>query len=169
MRTPKRKKRFTQAQPLADLIGEALTPACRKRGSAAADLPMTWPDVVGARYAETTQPETLRWPRHDEDDYAPATLVVRCEGHVALLFQHDIPQVLERINRFLGWRAVDRIRVIQRPLVHRDKPKTPSIAPLSEEDEEALTIALTDIEAPRLREALQRLGRAAMNDDRHRR
>lgn len=159
---PKISKRFTPAVPLADLIGEALTPACRKRGFAAADLVMAWPDVVGARYAETTQPETLRWPRHDEDDYAPATLVVRCEGHVALLFQHDIPQVLERINRFLGWRAVDRIRVVQRPLVHRDRPKPRSVAPLSKADEEALTIALSDIEAPRLRDALERLGRAAM-------
>lgn len=164
---PKRpQNRYRPAAPLADLIGEALTPACRKRGFAAADLLMAWPDVVGGQYAETTQPETLRWPRHDEDDYAPATLVVRCEGAVALLFQHDVPQILERINAFLGWRAVEAIRIVQRPLAQREPPNTEPLAPLRREDAEALTIALSDIEEPKLRDALKRLGHAAASDAR---
>jgi len=168
VRAPTGKKRRSGALSIADLVGAALTPACRKRGFAAADVLTTWPDIVGARYAECTQPEKLVWPRHDEDDYAPATLQVRCEGHVALLFQHDIPNVIDRINAFLGWRAVERIRIIQRPIVRRDPKRRVVDQPLSHEDEEALTIALDGIDTPRLRAALDRLGRATIGEAKRR-
>ena len=87
MADTRKKKRRPKTVPLADLIGEALEPVCRRRGFAAADLLINWPDVVGGRYAETTQPERLNWPRGDDDEYAPAQLRVRCEGHAAL----DVP------------------------------------------------------------------------------
>ncbi|MCW2308230.1 DUF721 domain-containing protein [Rhodobium gokarnense] len=158
------KKRRGRAMPLAELIGGALAPACRKRGFAAADILTHWPDIVGVRYGAVTQPEKLSWPRHDEDDYAPATLHLRCEGAAALLLQHELPQILERINGFLGWRAVDRVRIVQRPLARRDAPKTKAPGPLDANAEAALAESLEGIDDDALRAALDRLGRATLGD-----
>ena len=46
----------------------------------------------------------------------PATLVLRVEGPAAIEIQHLAPVILERVNRFLGWRAVGRIALRQAPL-----------------------------------------------------
>ena len=85
------------------------------------------------------------------------------------MFQHEIPRVIERINAFLGWRAVGSIRIIQRPLAQLDKKRPPAPESLSASDEEALDITLTGIDTDRLRTALARLGRAAINEERRRR
>jgi len=150
-------------QPLADLIGAALTPLCRRRGFATADLVTAWSDIVGERYADTTQAEKLIWPRNGEDDgddYASATLVVRCEGPTALFLQHDAPQIIERINVFLGWAAIGRLKIIQRPLVHRAVTKPKPLRPLTADEERELAASLSGVDNPHLKAALERLGRA---------
>lgn len=161
-------RRNRRATPLADLIGEALSPVCRRRGFATADLITAWADIVGDPYAETTQAEKLVWPRgtgDDPDDYAPATLVVRCDGPTALFLQHDAPRLIERINMFLGWSAVGRIKIIQRPLVRREMPKKRTFRPLTGEEERALAETVKDIRVEPLKAALERLGRAVRGDE----
>ena len=51
-----------------------------------------------------------------EDDPEPATLVLRVEGPVALEIQHLSGVIIEKVNRFFGWRAVGRIQIRQAPL-----------------------------------------------------
>ncbi len=163
-----RKRWDKRPRPLADLIGRALSPVCRRRGFATADLVTAWPEIVGEPYAETTQAEKLVWPRgmdDDGDDYAAATLVVRCEGPTALFLQHDAPRLIERINVFLGWAAVGRIKIVQRPLVHRPQAKKRSIRALTKSEEADLEAELTGIEAEPLKAALERLGRAVRGSE----
>ena len=47
---------------------------------------------------------------------------------MALEIQHLSGVIIEKVNRFFGWRAVGRIRIRQAPLARR-KAKTPSTAP----------------------------------------
>ena len=62
------------------------------------------------------------WPRRvHEDDPDPATLVLRVEGPVALEIQHLSGVIIERVNRFFGWRAVGRIQIRQAPLARREE------------------------------------------------
>ncbi|MDJ0930296.1 DciA family protein [Breoghania sp.] len=150
-------------RPLADLIGGALAPACRKRGFATADLLALWPDIVGERYGETTQPEALHWPRrHEGADEAPepATLVVRCDGPSALFLQHELPQVIQRINMFFGWAAIGRIKIVQKPLKRPKRWEIPTLRVLNEREEAELKSRLSGVEEAPLRAALDRLGRA---------
>lgn len=150
--------------PVAELLVDVLRPAAKKRGFASTDLFTHWAEIVGAAYRDVTQPERLTWPRRlddgGEDAFEPATLTVRCEGARALLFQHDAPRILERINAHFGFPAVARLKIVQKPI---DRPKVarpPRLRALTA-SEEARVTALTDtIEDEGLRAALTRLGRA---------
>src|SRR2546430_1201416 len=86
----------------------------------------------------------------------PATLVLRVEGPVALEIQHLSGVIIERVNRFFGWRAVGRIQIRQAPLMRREKKKAPP-AP-NPEIVGRLAAAMGDIADEGLRNALARLG-----------
>jgi hypothetical protein len=153
-------------RPLADVIGRALEPACRRRGFATVDLVAHWPDIVGAAYAESTAPERLSWPRRPpglDDDGEPALLTVRCSGGTALRLTHELPMVIERINMFFGWRCVGRIRIVQLPVPRperRRRPKPPSPTP---DEAQAAAAAAAGIADSGLRDAVERLGRAVLS------
>ncbi|MCC4244067.1 DUF721 domain-containing protein [Stappia indica] len=160
-------RRVTRARPLADLIGKTLEPACRKRGFAAADLLSDWPEIVGERYAGRVQPIRLDWPRGSrggefDETPRPATLVVQTDGATALLLTHEMPQLVERINGFFGWAAVERIRILQRPVTDRRRQPPPKLRPLTGEEEAELHERLAPVEGTPLGAALERLGRAVL-------
>ena len=155
-----------EGRPLADLIGKAMEPACRKRGFATADLIASWPDIVGDRYADRTRPEALNWPRQsagvNDDAVEPATLIVRTDGPTALYLQHEIPQVIERINMFFGWYAVGRIKIVQKPLAKQKRVERVVLRPLEKDEEERLHGTLGSVDNEKLHDALERLGRAVL-------
>ncbi|WP_321342543.1 DciA family protein [Breoghania sp.] len=161
---PARRGPRRAAKPLADLIGGVLEPACRKRGFATADLISLWPDIVGDRYGRTTQPEALHWPRRRDGGGEalpePATLVIRCDGPSALFLQHELPQIIQRINMFFGWAAVGRIKIVQRPLKRQPERAIPTQRALSDLEEAELKRQLEEVEDTPLRAALAKLGRS---------
>lgn len=159
------RKRPRGPRPLADIVGAALSPACRRRGFATADLVSHWPDIVGPSYALSTSPDRLSWPKKpkgviDEDDHEPGTLTVRCSGAAALRFTHDAPQVIERINMFFGFRCVGRIKVLQLPVPRIERRARPKLAPVDPAVREAVATAASGIADDGLRAAVERLGLA---------
>ncbi|MER2605172.1 MAG: DciA family protein [Siculibacillus sp.] len=159
-----RSRRRRDAAPVADLLVDVLKPAAKKRGFATVDLFTQWSEIVGAAYRDVTQPERLSWPRRmddgGEDAFEPATLFVRCEGARALLFQHEIPQILERINTVFGFPAVGRIRISQKPISRPVVARAPRLRPLTRVEEARIEDLTAEIEDDGLRAALRRLGRA---------
>jgi hypothetical protein len=91
-----------------------------------------------------------------EDDPEPASLVLRVEGPVALEIQHLSGVIIEKVNRFFGWRAVGRIQIRQAPLVRREKKVRP--APPDPAVVDRLAAGMSDIGDEDLRGALARLG-----------
>lgn len=153
------------AKPLADLIGKAMTPACRKRGFASVDLLASWPDIVGARYAERVQPDKLIWPRRPEEAVLaeeaapqPATLVVHTDGATALMLSHEMPQIIERINSFYGWAAVGRIKIVQKPVAIPPQKRRKPLRALTVAEQNLLDTQLAGVEHEGLRKALKKLG-----------
>ena len=152
-----------EAKLLADLVGRAMTPACRKRGFASVDIVAAWADIVGERYGTRVQPDKLIWPRQLEvdDPEAPrqsATLVVHTDGATALMLSHDSMQVIERINSFYGWAAIGRIKILQRPVRAKPVDERKPLRELTASEEEKLEKRLEGVQNDRLREALKKLG-----------
>jgi hypothetical protein len=158
------------AKPLRDLVGKAVGDSFRRQGFASAELVTRWTEIVGAEVAARSEPIKIQWPRPAPSHPSPAsgggsgwgqepgTLVLRVEGPAAIEIQHSVDVICERINRFLGWRAIARIALRQAPL-RRAAPKktvrTENPAAIA-----ALAATLPDIADDDLRQALARLGAA---------
>ncbi len=147
------------ARPLADLVGPALSAAFRQQGFASTELVTHWDDIVGPEIAAHCEPMKINWPcQREAEQPEPATLVLRCQGPAAIEIQHLAGVIVERINRFLGWRAIDRLALRQAPLARRAKPRPPP--PIDAAEARRVAEGMTDIADDDLRAALGRLGAA---------
>ena len=152
-------KPFTQARRLGDLVGRCLSKTLARQGFASTELVTRWAEIVGPEIAAHAEPLKIQCARRaDPDTDEPATLVLRVEGPVAIEIQHLSGVIVERVNRFFGWRAISRIALRQAPLVFRNEPK--SAAAPSPERTAAVAATLGDVADPDLRDALARLGAA---------
>ncbi len=156
---------YKGVRPLADIIAEPLSAACRKRGFATLDLVAHWPDIVGPAFAETTAPDQLSWPRRPkglvtEEEHEPAVLTVRCSGAAAMRLSLEAPLLIERINTFFGYRVVGRIRPLQLPPVRLGPKPRPKLAPISAEADARVRSLVEGIADEGLKAAVERLGRA---------
>ena len=153
------KPRRFQPKLLSQLAGKTIADALAKQGFAQAGLVTHWAEIVGAAIADHAEPIRMIWPRRvHEDDPDPATLVLRVEGPVALEIQHMSGVIIDKVNRFFGWRAVGRIQIRQAPLMRRNlkkKPRGPDPAVVAR-----LAAGMTDVADEGLRDALARLGAA---------
>ena len=147
----------SQPKPLGQLVGKTIADALARQGFASTGVVTHWPEIVGAEIADHAEPMRMIWPRGvHEDDPEPATLVLRVEGPVALEIQHLSGVIIEKVNRFFGFRAVGRIQIRQAPLARREKKKPPP-AP-DPEVVARLAAGMGDIADEALRDALARLG-----------
>jgi hypothetical protein len=146
-------------KPLSQIVGKTIADAFARQGFASTGLVTHWPEIVGAEIADHAEPMRMIWPRRvHEDDPDPATLVLRVEGPVALEIQHLSAVIIEKVNRFFGWRAVGRIQIRQAPLMRRDKKKPPP-AP-DPEVVARFAAGMSDVADDGLRDALARLAAA---------
>ena len=146
------------ARPLRDLLGKVVGDAFTRQGFASAELVTRWPEIAGTEIAALSEPIKIQWPRPDDTGMRPpGTLVLRVEGPAAIEIQHLAQVICERVNRFLGWRAIERIAFRQAPLrrAPRKLGRKPDAAAAAR-----LAASLPEIADDDLRAALARLGAA---------
>jgi len=149
------------AVPVSDLVARIIGPVAAKRGFASTDLVASWAEIAGARIADCSRPEKIAWPR---DPDAPGVLVLRVDGPAAILIQHEADQIVERVNTYMGYRAVDRMRIVQGPLAGPARvqpPEPPPPVPLPQDVAER--IEQTDGDGA-LRDALERLAHGVFTE-----
>ena len=146
--------------PVSDLATRILDPVLRKRAGISVGLVQSWEEIVGGRLAASCRPEKIRWPRRmrEEDPFEPAVLVIACEGLAALHAQHQSGEIINRVNAFLGFAAIGRIRIVQKPLAGKTRRKPPELRALSEGEKAKLARTVGKIEDDGLRASLERLG-----------
>ena len=104
-----------------------------------------WARIAGAELAGYTVPDKIKWPRggdgaavDDEDGgRRGATLILRVDPARALDVEYRSRQIMDRINSYFGYRAVETIRLVQAPLETKPvetratscQPATPSALP----------------------------------------
>ncbi len=142
------------------VLRRATANALRRRGFAEGEVIARWSDIVGPELAAVTAPEKLQQRR---GDVAGAVLHIRVDGGAAVKLQHMAPVVLERINGFYGYRAVDRLKLIQGPLPERQVAPERSRRPLTRAESTSLAAQIGPTRSPALRHALERLGASVMS------
>jgi hypothetical protein len=156
---------------LESLLGEQLSPVIRAQGFANMAIHLHWAEIVGLSLSQWSEPVALKWPpkwpsgqavQHSSTAPGSATLVIKVEGAFALELQHSAPQVVERVNRFFGWKCVEKIVLKQGPVRKQAPiPKRPRKA-LSVAQSRRLDDLLGNLESDDLRATLQRLGVAVL-------
>jgi hypothetical protein len=144
------------ARPLRELLGKVVGDTFTRQGFASAELVTRWTEIAGAEIAAHSEPVKIQWPRADATSARPpGTLVLRVEGPAAVEIQHLTNLICERVNRFLGWRAVERIALRQAPLRRREHKRGRDIDPLTTA---RIAATLDDVADEDLKQALARLG-----------
>ncbi len=98
-------------RPLGSALRPVVKPLLKKRPPLEAALLLDWNEAVGDELAALCQPLKLRRDRRGGDQIA--ALEVACLSWAALELQHRAPQLIERVNNFLGVPAVQRLRIRQ--------------------------------------------------------
>lgn len=142
-----------------DEAAAILSPVLKRRGFAHADILRRWTEIVGPALADHCRPERLQWPREAEADKG-ATLHLLAASGWAIEVQHMAPLMIERINRFFGWRAVGQVKLRQGIIQPRPRKKAPEFRALTTEEQASLDKLLETVSDPKLRATLHRLGEA---------
>ena len=151
-RAPARSKR---ARAVADLLPAAGGAAFRRFGFVQSSVVSRWREIVGTRYAGVSSPESIRFPQGKKSG-GVLTLVV--EGAHAPMMQHVAPVIIDRVNRFFGYPAVERLSFRQgivQVAKARSRVAPPSLRAIPAE----LGDSLRSIADPELRACLESLAR----------
>jgi hypothetical protein len=152
--------------PVSDLATQILDPVLRKRAGISIGLVQSWEEIAGPRLAGHSRPEKIQWPRrmHEDDPFEPATLVIACEGMAALHLQHETGEIINRVNAFLGFNAIGRIKIVQKPVLSEKARPKPAPRPLTSVEKAKLSDTVGKIEDDGLRASLERLGATILGE-----
>ena len=148
--------RSGRTRAAGELVGEIGGVAFKRFGFVQSAVVSRWAEIVGERYARVSSPESIRFPMGRKSG---GVLTLLVEGAHSPLLQHLTPLIVERVNRFFGYEAIDRVVFRQgRPLERRPEPARPQLKPVPKE----LGEGLRQIADPELRACLESLaGRIA--------
>lgn len=158
----KDQKRGGALRPLAGSLAKVTGKSLGRRGLAEGGLIADWPDVVGSEIAAICLPNGLTFNRSKERTQGTLTLRV-ANGH-GLTLQHLEPMIVERINGYLGYPAVARLRLRQGHLARPERRRRFVPPELSAAGESALSERIAGVEDAELRQALESLGRSVLGE-----
>ena len=102
--------RSNRARALADIVPDVGRAAFRRFGFVQSSVISRWGEIVGDRYAGVSAPESIRFPHGKREG---GVLTVVAVGAHAPMMQHVAPTLIERVNRFFGYAAVERMVIRQ--------------------------------------------------------
>jgi len=153
--------------PAGRHLGKFLKELEDRFGPGAGPLSLRWREIVGETLARRTEPVKLAKPRGG----AGAVLEIKVEGPAAALVQHQAPEILSRVNLYLGQGAVARLRIVQGPVrggagaagpAGAVKARRRAAGPLAAAQEAELARGLADAPDGPLKDSLAKLGRAVL-------
>ncbi len=149
------------AKSVGAFVPKVTAAVFQKFGFHSAEIMSSWETIVGPELARLTRPQSIKWPRGvkssaDETEdvaRAVATLTVATDPAFALDVSYRHREIIDRINRYFGYRAIGQIKVQQVPRVQT--PDSSSAPAPSRPPIERLSTGSGD-----LVDALEALGRS---------
>jgi hypothetical protein len=161
-RSPAKPARSGGPKALADSLRKVTRQALGQRSLAEQSLILDWPSIAGGDIAVMCTPQRLSFQHRDRR--RDGTLTLKVQPGQATRLQHLEPQLIERINGYLGYRAIARLRLLHGSAPPAGTPEPSPEAPVEDPvpPEAKIGEAETgqEIADPALRAALARLGRA---------
>ena len=144
-------ERSCRPRAAGELVGDIGGQSFRRFGFVQGSIVSRWPEIVGERYAKVSSPESIRFPAGKKSG---GVLTLLVDGAHAPLIQHLTPLIVERVNRFFGHAAINRLVFRQgKPPAPQARPERPQLRPVPKE----LGEGLREIADPELRACLESL------------
>ncbi|MBS41065.1 MAG: hypothetical protein CMM83_05020 [Rhodospirillales bacterium] len=149
-------------QAISELIPQISKKFSNHRGFLHPEILTCWPEIIGNKLALDTTPKHILFKNGKRQG---GTLYVSASGPAALQLLHDEPVILQRINSYFGYDAIEKISITQ--LASRDLSskleisKDQNIPDKNLKEIESRTKIISD---RNLRDALNMLG-IALNAD----
>ncbi len=143
--------RSCRPRAAGELVGGIGDQSFRRFGFVQSSIVSRWAEIVGERYAKVSSPESIRFPTGRKSG---GVLTLLVDGAHAPLIQHLTPMIVDRVNRFFGYAAINRIVFRQgKQPAPPVKPERPQLRPVPKE----LGDGLREIADPELRACLESL------------
>jgi hypothetical protein len=164
-----------RARPLSSKRVGTFVPALvreafRKRGFNNIDIVLRWREIVGPELAEQTWPLRIEWPRRQETALRPdgtaepagqrTRLVVGAAPARALDVEYAKRDIVDRVNRYLGYRAATELTAAPDYSAVPEAPGKRDRRPHADDGQTAHQAQGTHGDADPLKVALGRLGAA---------
>ena len=149
------KNRLNKMRRLSTMIEPMVAPSARERGFAISRIISHWHDIVGS-LSDWCRPADIHFPRGSRNNGTLKLQIVSGRGPQA---QAMTQQIIDAVNASFGYRAVDRVTIVQSlvPASQITETQTPN-AISDDKNIWALDEKLKNIKSPELRAALRRLG-----------
>jgi hypothetical protein len=143
--------RMGRARAAGELVGDIGGQSFRRFGFVQSSIVSRWSEIVGERYAKVSCPESIKFPAGKK---ASGVMTLLVDGAHAPLIQHLTPMIIDRVNRFFGYGAINRIVFRQgKPPAPPARPQRPELRPVPKD----LGEGLREIADPELRQCLESL------------
>ena len=165
-------KKPKYASQIAEITNDLMDPILAKKAGINTMLLGVWDEIVGPEFADCTRPDKITWPQRRSMGHeissesggglVPGQLIIACEGSRVLFLSHQKDEIMGRINSFFGFPAINQIKIVQKVVAKhqkiRKKPRK-----LSSLEHKELDEMVIEVENPKLKEALTKLGKAVFS------
>ncbi len=111
---PPERARGGRARSVSEIVPDVGRVAFRRFGFVQSSVVSRWSEIVGAKYAVISAPESIRFPPGKRAD---GVLTLCVAGAHAPIMQHVAPTIIERVNRFFGYAAIVKVAIRQGEIV----------------------------------------------------
>ena len=132
-----------------------------KRGKAFKDIAIRWRLIAGETIWVKTIPHKITYNKYNYN--SSGNLILKTEPSFALELQHIQGKLIEKINVFLGYNAVENITLLQSPIPKKFQTKTPEKLYKTYKHTPKLYKKTQNLKSRELSSALIKLGETALS------
>lgn len=156
-----KRRAFLVPQPIGYEIQRLMLPFIKSQGFCEARIILDWPQIVGSFLSEQTSPQKISFSKGNKRD---GTLFIAVTSAIAPEISHMIPQIMERINGYFGYGAIQRIVLRHgNPLLKTEISQKPLKVLHGKQNISELKKLVQEIDDENLKNALINLGKFILN------
>lgn len=152
-------RRTYKTTSLSELAGGLNARVFRRYGFAKREIISRWADIVGPVLGRMSQPERLVFPQAEQ---GAGSLYIRVEGSFAPELHHLEDMIIERINEYYGFKAVERLVIRHGPVQKGPLLKARPAPNITDSQKSDLEKRLSGVQDHKLQGVLYRLGAEVM-------
>lgn len=160
-----RSRKYEGLAPLTKEVHDLTQNAFGQKGFVSLDLITNWSEIIGSDLAQGVVPIKLTFPQNQRTH---GTLHVRtASGAFALLFEHQKTRVIDRINTYFGYPAINQINQTQGAIKLKPTPSQEVEWPLGDDEVQELLKKVNSIENDELRAQVFEIGVSLIQRGKH--